>query len=48
MLEKGFYLAPSPFEAMFLSTAHSEANIAATLEASARVLSEIFDGEALA
>jgi glutamate-1-semialdehyde 2,1-aminomutase len=42
MLEKGFYLAPSPFEALFLSTAHTEADIEATLEASAGVLATVF------
>ena len=33
MLEKGIYLAPSQFEASFLSTAHSDEDIAATLNA---------------
>ena len=33
MLERGVYLAPSAFEAGFVSAAHSEADIAATLEA---------------
>jgi len=33
MLERGVYLAPSAFEAGFMSTAHSEDDIAATLEA---------------
>jgi glutamate-1-semialdehyde 2,1-aminomutase len=42
MLEEGFYLAPSPFEAMFLSTAHTEADIDATLEACAGVLDRVF------
>ena len=42
MLDKGFYLAPSPFEALFLSAAHTEADIAATLDASAKVLAEVF------
>ena len=42
MLEEGFYLAPSPFEAMFLSTAHSEADIDATLKACAGVLDRVF------
>ncbi len=32
MLDQGVYLAPSPFEAMFLSTAHGEAEIQKTLE----------------
>jgi glutamate-1-semialdehyde 2,1-aminomutase len=33
MLERGIYLAPSQFEAAFLSTAHSDADIDRTLEA---------------
>jgi glutamate-1-semialdehyde 2,1-aminomutase len=33
MLERGIYLAPSQFEAGFVSTAHSEADIAATVNA---------------
>ena len=33
MLERGVYLAPSAFEAGFVSAAHSEGDIAATLEA---------------
>ncbi|HEX8962203.1 MAG TPA: glutamate-1-semialdehyde 2,1-aminomutase [Rhodocyclaceae bacterium] len=33
MLEKGIYLAPSAFEAGFVSAAHSDADIAATLAA---------------
>ena len=33
MLERGVYLAPSAFEAGFVSAAHSEADIEATLEA---------------
>jgi glutamate-1-semialdehyde 2,1-aminomutase len=33
MLERGIYLAPSPYEAFFLSTEHGEAEIAVTLEA---------------
>jgi glutamate-1-semialdehyde 2,1-aminomutase len=38
MLAEGVYLAPSQFEAGFLSTAHTEADIAATVTAAARVL----------
>ncbi|MDX1605393.1 MAG: glutamate-1-semialdehyde 2,1-aminomutase [Candidatus Competibacterales bacterium] len=38
MLDEGVYLAPSAFEAGFMSAAHGEAEIAATLEAAARVL----------
>jgi len=35
MLERGIYLAPSQFEAAFLSAAHSEADIGRTMEAAA-------------
>jgi glutamate-1-semialdehyde 2,1-aminomutase len=45
MLEEGVYLAPSQFEAGFLSAAHTEADIAHTVEASERVLREIGRGE---
>jgi len=38
MLEQGVYLAPSPFEAGFLSRAHSDADVDATLEAARTVL----------
>jgi glutamate-1-semialdehyde 2,1-aminomutase len=38
MLEAGIYLAPSQFEAGFLSTAHTEDDIAATLRAGAAAL----------
>ena len=38
MLAEGVYLAPSQFEAGFLSTAHTEADIAATVTAAAGVL----------
>ena len=38
MLEAGVYLAPSQFEAGFLSTAHSQADIKKTLQAAAEVL----------
>jgi glutamate-1-semialdehyde 2,1-aminomutase len=33
LLDRGVHLPPSPYEAMFLSTAHGDAEIAATLEA---------------
>ena len=33
MLDKGFYLAPSAFEAGFVSAAHTDADIAATVAA---------------
>ena len=38
MLEEGIYLPPSPFEAMFVSTAHTEDDIEATLDAARRAL----------
>jgi glutamate-1-semialdehyde 2,1-aminomutase len=38
MLEQGVYLAPSQFEAGFLSTAHSEQDIDKTVRAAAQVL----------
>jgi len=38
MLEAGVYLAPSQFEAGFLSTAHSEADIEKTVNAAAKVM----------
>jgi glutamate-1-semialdehyde 2,1-aminomutase len=41
MLEHGVYLAPSQFEAGFTSLAHTDADIAATLDAARAVLSQI-------
>lgn len=41
MLEKGVYLAPSQFEAGFMSAAHSEADIAATIAASAYAFGKV-------
>jgi glutamate-1-semialdehyde 2,1-aminomutase len=41
MLQAGIYLAPSPFEAGFLSAAHGDAEIAATIEAAGRVLAAV-------
>ena len=38
MLAEGVYLPPSPFEAMFVSTAHSDADIEETIEAAGRAL----------
>ncbi len=38
MLDEGVYLPPSPFEAMFVSTAHTESDIQATLNAARRAL----------
>lgn len=41
MLENGVYLAPSAFEALFVSTQHSEADIDKTLEAARKVMSNL-------
>jgi glutamate-1-semialdehyde 2,1-aminomutase len=38
MLAEGIYLAPSQFEAGFISTAHSKADIEKTVSAAAKVL----------
>ena len=38
ILDEGVYLPPSPFEAMFVSTAHGDADIDATVEAARRAL----------
>jgi glutamate-1-semialdehyde 2,1-aminomutase len=42
MLDRGIYLPPSPFEAMFLSAAHTDADIDGTVAAAAEVLAEVF------
>jgi glutamate-1-semialdehyde 2,1-aminomutase len=44
MLDRGVYFAPSQFEAGFLSTAHSEAQIDETIAAADMTLSELFAG----
>ncbi len=41
MLSEGIYLAPSQFEAGFLSTAHCAADIEQTVRAAARVMKEL-------
>ncbi|WP_280539865.1 glutamate-1-semialdehyde 2,1-aminomutase [Chromohalobacter sp. 11-W] len=41
MLEEGVYLAPSPFEAGFMSSAHTAADIQTTLDAAERVLATL-------
>ncbi len=41
MLKKGIWLAPSQFEAVFMSFAHSEADIAFTLDACASALKKL-------
>jgi glutamate-1-semialdehyde 2,1-aminomutase len=38
MLDAGIYLAPSQFEAGFISTAHTAADIERTIQAAATVL----------
>ena len=38
MIEEGVYLPPSPFEALFVSTAHTKADIDATVQSAARAL----------
>lgn len=43
MLDEGIYLAPSPYEALFISAAHSEADISRTIEAMGRVLQRVFN-----
>ena len=43
MLEEGVYLAPSQFEAFFVSDAHGEAELALTLRAQRRALERTFD-----
>jgi glutamate-1-semialdehyde 2,1-aminomutase len=41
MLGEGIYLAPSQFEAGFLSTAHTPADIEQTVRAAARLMKEL-------
>jgi glutamate-1-semialdehyde 2,1-aminomutase len=41
MLARGVYLAPSQFEAGFVSSAHGEGEIAATLDAARAALAEV-------
>jgi glutamate-1-semialdehyde 2,1-aminomutase len=41
MLQAGIYLAPSQFEAGFLSTAHTDEDIATTLRAGAAALQTV-------
>jgi glutamate-1-semialdehyde 2,1-aminomutase len=45
MLERGIYLAPSPYEAGFLSAAHTREDIDRTLEAAAGALGKVFGEE---
>ena len=46
MLEQGVYLAPSQFEAGFLSTAHGEAEIEATVAAARQAFQQVAEGQA--
>jgi glutamate-1-semialdehyde 2,1-aminomutase len=41
MLEQGVYLAPSPFEAWFVSLAHSRKDIARTVDAARNVMKRL-------
>jgi len=41
MLKRGIYLAPSAFEAGFVSAAHTAADIAATISAARSAFTEI-------
>jgi glutamate-1-semialdehyde 2,1-aminomutase len=41
MLDRGIYLPPSPFEAAFISAAHTEADIDRTVDAARAVLAEV-------
>ena len=41
MLERGFYFAPSQFEATFVSTAHTSADVDQTIEAAYRVFKKL-------
>ena len=41
MLDEGVYLAPSAFEASFLSTAHSAQDIQATIDAAERCFEKL-------
>jgi glutamate-1-semialdehyde 2,1-aminomutase len=42
MLDRGIYLPPSPFEAAFISAAHTDADVDRTIEAADQVLKEVF------
>jgi glutamate-1-semialdehyde 2,1-aminomutase len=41
LLKRGIYVAPSQFEALFVSSAHTEADMDATIEAAAQAFGEI-------
>ena len=44
MRQHGVYIAPSQFEALFLSTAHTDEHIDATADAAELVLKDIVKG----
>jgi glutamate-1-semialdehyde 2,1-aminomutase len=44
MLDNGVWLPPSQFEAAFLSTAHGESEVQATIEAAGKALRAVADG----
>ncbi len=44
MLERGVYFAPSPFEAGFVSAAHTTEDVAATVDAAAEAMATLKDG----
>jgi glutamate-1-semialdehyde 2,1-aminomutase len=44
MRRRGIFMAPAPFEAMFVSTAHGEDHVKKTLEAFRESLREAFPG----
>jgi glutamate-1-semialdehyde 2,1-aminomutase len=41
MLEQGIYLAPSPYEAAFVSLAHTGAQVDATLQAAQKAMAKV-------
>jgi len=41
MLEEGIYMAPSAYEAGFVSSAHSAEDIQATIDATGRVFAKL-------
>jgi glutamate-1-semialdehyde 2,1-aminomutase len=41
MLDRGIWLPPSQFEAAFLSTVHTEADIATTIQAARETFAEL-------
>jgi glutamate-1-semialdehyde 2,1-aminomutase len=41
MLKEGVYLAPSAFEALFISTAHTDADVDRTIAAARKVLAAV-------